>query len=507
MKKNKVLIVLLLLCLVILSSCVSKTVPENPQEPIAGYNIDNFQVVYKNQYNEQGQLIENFAVNVWNKLVETYGYSNQITEDSSPLSNLGYDFDYVQAIYLIDTIRGYAFYSENKLYFSTDGAWNWTFNTTNSSSTDKPLLLNDLYFGIDISSYNNEQTLWSEIYSVYKTNTNIKYEEHYNAFKSSEDISKALKIVIYEIALNKEPTIFNAQQTDSLGTIKLATNNGKNLDTYLSELQQEYRTTCSYIGLTEDCIEQFKQYILNNIIGTNAIEIQDKNSITINNSNYTNVEQVVDTKKDYNNIIDLIIQSEYENNLEPCINSTLAVGTSAQKTDFLMTAENTFSNITARPYQSIIINPDKDGYFSAFTYSLYCEKSVTMDMKITYNNLKENTSQTQTYTYNLHKDTVLSDNFYIYQAKPVKQVSQIKSAFDSSIFAQSTTINNLLKDNLHKLSEYYPIVTLPNNLITTSINASLLTTEYCETGFYEISFLPSEYVDFKFGIMAYIITD
>ena len=502
MKKNKIIAVLLLFCTFLFSSCLTSTVPEDPNETIATYNIDNFQVVYKNQFNEQGIMLENFAVNVWDKLVETYGYSSEITENSSPLSNLGYPFNYIQAIYLIDTIRGYAFYSDNKLYFSLDGAWNWTFNTTNASSENEPLLLNVLYFGTDVA---NEQNLWSEIYTVYKSNTRKNYADHYDLFKSSEDIDKALKIVIYEIALNKEPTIFKTMQSGTSGEIKLTATNGKNLENYLAELQQEYRTTSSYIGLTEEKAQEFKQYILDNIIGQNAIDIQNKSSIKINETTYNNISPVFAQNKDYDEIIDIIIESEYKNKLEPCINSTLAVGTSAKKTDFLLTSKNTFSNIVARPYQSIIINPDMSGVFLGFTFAIECEKDVTMNIKITYYDLKNNTATSEVDTFNINKNTTLSDVLSIHEPKTEQLLSPLNKSFDSNIFSQSTTINNLLNGNIHKLSEYYPIINTSNNLITTSINASLLSTAFSDTGFVEISFIPSEYVNFKFGIMTFHI--
>ncbi len=365
MKNKKILRTLFLLSLVLFvfsfSGCYF---PNNPSENINGFDIANYQVVYRNETNEQGILLENFATNVYEKITQ--------------------EFD-----------------SENIVQ--------------------------------------NEKTL------------------------------QGLKVVVYEMALNK--TVSNFANVL----------NNANLNNYLSSLQEEYRLNASYIGLSTENKDKFVKYVFENIIVNSQNTQTDKEKI--------------------NNIVD----SEYTNKLELCINSTMVGGDSATKTMLLLSNNLGFSTIEARQYQSIIISPNSSGQFGTILFSLQSDNELTIDVKITYHNLKDGTSESDSKTYNINKYTSSNEIMTFYETKQTAYISPINKTYDNNIFNSTTVISNNVDNHANSLASYYKAKETQNKIITTSIDTTLLDTSYCQDGFIEVTFTPNKNANFKFGIFGFMI--
>ena len=256
----------------------------------------------------------------------------------------------------------------------------------------------------------------------------------------NSDTTTILQIVCYELALNKTVTPY------------YILNNNINLISLLSQNKEEYRLNSEYIGLSEESKNYFINYIVENL--------------TINNANRTkNIE-----------IIENIVNENYEGKLNLCLNSTISSGDNTSPNTFLVSNSSGFTSIQAKKYQSIIISPSKNGVFNTLIFGLECQEDVSIKVEISYYNLTNNYKEFASQTFN----------------------------YDGQIFNVNKTINNDTSNSSHSLAEYYPIK-LNNDTDFTSINTTLLTSDFCESGFFEITFTPSKTVDFKFGIYAFFV--
>ncbi len=365
MKNKKILKSIFLLSLIIFTFCFSGCYyPDDPNEDVSGFDIASYQVVYRNESNEQGILLENFATNVYNKVTQ---------------------------------------------------------------------------------QFNNENIV------------------------ESDKVTQILKVVVYELALNKNVSSF------------LNLNNNINLDNYLTSLKEEYRLNASYIGLSVENKNKFADYVFENII--------------INSQ---------DTQTDKENVLQ-IVDSEYTNKLELCINSTIVGGDSSKKTMFLLSDSLGFSTIQARQYQSIIISPNKSGNFGTLMFTLQSEESLNLEVKITYHNLNDGTRESDSKTYNINKNTSSNSIMTYYETKQTSHISPINKSYDNNIFNGETIISNTIENNTNSLASYYKAKETQNNIITTSIDTSLLDTSYCQDGFIEITFSPDKNANFKFGLFAFVV--
>ncbi len=365
MKNKNILKSIFLLSFVIFTFCFSGCYyPNDPSEDVSGYDVSSFIAVYRNETNEQGILLENFATNVYSKLQAQFESENLVTSDK---------------------------------------------------------------------------------------------------------VTQILKVVVYELALNK-----NASSFSSL-------NNNANLDNYLISLQEEYRLNASYIGLSLENKDKFTNYVFENII------INSQNSQT----DKTTVDNIVD--------------SEYTNKLELCINSTITGGDSASKNMFLLSDSLGFSTIEAKQYQSIIISPSKSGKFGTLMFTLQSEESLNLEVKITYHNIQDGTSESDSKTFNINKSTSPNNIMTYYETKQTSFISTINKSFDSNIFNSESVISNAIENNTYSLASYYKAKETKNNIITTSIDTSLLNTDFCENGFIEITFSPDKNANFKFGLFAFVV--
>ena len=351
--------------LLVLSFCLSGCYfPDNPSENVKGYDISSFQVVYKNETNEQGFLLENFATNVSTKTKEQFNSENIV---------------------------------------------------------------------------------------------------------ASDNITEILKIVTYELALNKNTSDFTVL------------NNNENLTNYLTSLQEEYKNNALYVGLSLESKNTFSAYVFDNII----IDSQNKQT---------------DKEK-----IEAIVDEEYTNKLEPCLNSTIVGTSNTNRNMFLLSNSQGFSTIQEQQYQSIIINPNKFGNFVTLVFSLQCNFDLQLEVKITYHNLKNNTSEYDSKVYNINKSTSTSSIMTYYETKEVSKLSTLNSNFDNDIFNNKTNITNNQNNTNYSLADYYPINNQANNVLSTSLNTSILSTDFCQEGFIEITFIPNKNVPFKFGISAFVV--
>ena len=284
----------------------------------------------------------------------------------------------------------------------------------------------------------------------------------------NSDTTTILQIVCYELALNKTVTPY------------YILNNNINLISLLSQNKEEYRLNSEYIGLSEESKNYFINYIVENL--------------TINNANRTkNIE-----------IIENIVNENYEGKLNLCLNSTISSGDNTSPNTFLVSNSSGFTSIQAKKYQSIIISPSKNGVFNTLIFGLECQKDVSIKVEISYYNLTNNYKEFASQTFNLNNDTSASSTMTTFNTKQSCTVSSINKNYDGQIFNVNKTINNDTSNSSHSLAEYYPIK-LNNDTDFTSINTTLLTSDFCESGFFEITFIPSKSVDFKFGIYAFFV--
>ena len=260
--------------------------------------------------------------------------------------------------------------------------------------------------------------------------------------------SVAMEIVLYEIILNKTPTIFTVDIDDEQGTTKIYSNITKTKEIFpateteeclpLSEIKNEFKTKAQYVGLTPSNVQVLNEYILNEVIGDGIIDgLYDR--VIVNGQ-----------QKKLNFIIQQILQ------LEPVINglteqksiyslypasyikdfegSSFYVGSDAQS----------FAHIPALEYQSVVLLPDENNYYLTIFLAFECEYDIEITSSLKYyNNQLETEISTQ--TTNISAGNWTGQNIYEFdfgrnRVEPFA-VSQLKTS-NQKVINNSTGLAN-----------------------------------------------------------------
>ena len=146
----------------------------------------------------------------------------------------------------------------------------YTFNTGTYQGFTGYYGLGNLYSGED---YYNYMTFISNTYNnaifTPTLGTNVS---------ATTEFEKALTYVVYSIVNNKTPANITVNKTNTGNTFTVE--GYSSLDNALASAKQEYVDNAAYIGLTKTDQETLVKYILENVIGSSAVEFANSTEAT-----------------------------------------------------------------------------------------------------------------------------------------------------------------------------------------------------------------------------------
>lgn len=480
------------LCTISLSACLTST---DGGEPFS-YNVANLQTVIKNDTNENGLILEDFAKQTADNLVDIYGFKTK-NGDLYPINKYLTSATPMTTISLWDTIIGQTFYTNVDTTYAIEYSatpWLWSANLEHSILRDDASL-----YGKRLTNKTETAkiTKWvDDIGSMYLTNQ-TSYETFYTNYKNS--IKEPLQIVIYSLSLSKQiPAFTLISKNDGNVSFNIGSQTSKD---YLTKLKEEYKTQSTYIGLTTNNISDFKNYIINSVIGTNSYTLQNKSSIN-------SVAVAEPISRLYNNIIDNILNGLVkELKIDAYLNSTIKT-----TTDFSNHLQGFIDKDIAEktPYnvQSIIVNPSTTGNLKTIVYTIAGTENFDLDVYINYYDIATKTKTSFKKTFKV----TITDSAKYMEIANLKELglstiplSPIKTEFDNSIFNNiDKQIDRDSSGHNKSLADYYTLKNI-NGGIRPEINTELLSTDFCETGFIEISFVSTTNLPFSFGLFSFVV--
>jgi len=216
---------------------------------------------------------------------------------------------------------------------------------------------------------------------------------YYSAFVPVYSV--ALEIVIYEIILNKTPTVFTVDIDNDLGSTKVYSDITKTKEVFaetetgacvpLTEIKAEFNAKAQYVGFTPANVQVLNNYILNNVIGENIIGgVYDTVKVSGQSPN-----------PNLNYVLQQILQ------LEPVIEGTIGAQKSIYSpyptsyikdfngSSFYVSSGSgamAFEHIPALEYQSVILLPDENDSYLSIWLGFECEYNIGMTVSLNYYN-------------------------------------------------------------------------------------------------------------------------
>ena len=292
--------------------------PENPSASPAFFEryVGGFNTVFANDTSGYGGIddseertwsTQNFNREFVDQIAYYYG-DGKDQEGFTPLGDINT---------FPDSVRFYAYEKTengNKTVAFEDVHWNWFVSPKQTPTTD--------YLQSDDLSYDKDLGNWSAAV----TSTFDEYSVNYSELLSNYLFRNILQIVIYEIMLGydnlteisisysekEEDYAYTFAVTQSQNSVLLqnggvlytlckdnSTAPGNNIDlgNYTSALQAQYENQTRYTGFTKDNADRLIDYILDEVIGENAVT-EDYNKFIreeINKENPINYRNYVDT--------------------------------------------------------------------------------------------------------------------------------------------------------------------------------------------------------------------
>ncbi len=293
-------------------------------------------------------------------------------------------------------------------------SWNWTFgslkepesfiyNTSFSannksaiiSPTNPNIVYNSYYFTNENKSNNYFDNVGDNYYNLGDPNIAEKYQEAFlgttqqqaekdetTGFytKGYSDYVKALEYVIYCITLEMNPgQVQVTLLTDGTPDVKIKQGNDApiSVDEALAYIKNIFNKIGTYVGFSEAKQAKLVKYILDNVIGSDAIgadsvkqneyaiyEYKNDAGETVQDIVKINEKAPVEVRRDYTNVVSNIVKAvtEYvhignEEGGSPSISDRFPA--SAIKdyygTNFMVASDDPFKNIEAMEYQSVVL--------------------------------------------------------------------------------------------------------------------------------------------------------
>lgn len=403
--------------------------PGSPNNYTGG-EITTFKACYRNQTYEVDNTISSYARLVVEQLYANFGILNDYRYPSlvenKPNINDNSNYDKIRVQTNVEEIN-------------SEISWKWTF----SQNLDGAISLSTGEGAVE-----------------YYENPAVQ-NAYYSAFVPVYSI--ALEIVIYEIILNKTPTVFTIDVNNETGSTKVYSNVTKTKEVKvgsgtedcvpLAEIKAEFNAKSEYVGLTPANVQTLNNYILNNVIGDHIIGgvydiVKVSGQSPSPNLNY---------------IVQQILQ------LEPVISGTTGEQKSIYSpypTSFIKdfigsafyisseTGETAFDHIIALEYQSIIVLPDENDSYLSIWLGFECEYNIDLTVSLNYYNY-----QTAQYSVVSSEELEISagsfspNEIYVFDCEPHNKVSTFSisglSATEQKVISNSTGLANFydIKDN------------------------------------------------------------
>lgn len=285
-------------------------------------------------------------------------YAPQFTAGGDKEENLPYLYDSIR--YKIDTIGHVTLKNNNGTtekvdYYivgaNFDSAWNWSWsydttgieayivNNSTSSHDPQPVIIKGNIYNYYSTIDNENQSepnfegmgglQFNEYYAGISSNYRTYFVSSSNEpsdYDAYSEFTKALEYVIYSYALDLEPNSIEVTHTDTAPYYQVTVagypadtqNNKTSVDVALEDIKATFNKLGAYVGLVDRQITKIKNWILENVIGSNAqsngdylrtynsvTEIIDENGdVSYNFGNATNSTEL---GRDYENVLDRLI--------------------------------------------------------------------------------------------------------------------------------------------------------------------------------------------------------
>lgn len=282
------------------------------------YRPDNYDYDYGSGGADGSGVGENdyygqYAYLILNNLYNLYGIGNSdyLQYLSENYETMGSNFDMENLPYLYDSIR-YKVDTVGQVTHSAEldengnltniqpldesyeivGAnlntnWNWTFSylaeSVEAGLTDTEYTVQPNYYIANNHIYNTYETgyytfsyIINEIYSLgdYQQNySNIYLGTAINQFDydNYSDFVKTLEYVIYSYAVDLEPAEVVVTQTNTYPYYTIRIGNFESVDSALETAKETFKILGSYVGLVSRQITKIQNWIVDNVIGENAL--------------------------------------------------------------------------------------------------------------------------------------------------------------------------------------------------------------------------------------------
>ncbi|MDD4686307.1 MAG: hypothetical protein PHI76_03405 [Clostridia bacterium] len=324
-----------------------------------------------------------------------------------------------------------------------------------------------------------------------------KQDAYYNEYVPVYSI--AMEIVLYEIMMNKTPTIFTIDINQETGSTKVYYDTSKTKEIIvpteteqcvaLNDTRAEFLTKGLYIGLTINNVQILNNYILNNIIGDEII-----------NSPYDTIKYK-DKTQSLNYVVQQILTLEPELNQTNETKSIYSPYPMSYIKDFTgsklyinSNSSTALEHIPALEYQSVVIMPDDDiDSYLLISLAFECEYDITINASLNYYN--GSAEPMKSYVQNdifikagIWTPEDMSD-FYIDNSYKINSFNQ------PNIFRVEQTVVN----NSTGLANYYNIT---DNSKIGILNNGKINQPYFEFTFEIEKDTSKDYFPFKVGVVS-----
>ena len=173
---------------------------------------------------------------------------------------------------------------------NTNLNWNWSFayNSTvvpsymadrEATITTNGILQKDFQSSANYNWVNNyyaDENFSSPYKTKFLGETNADGMRDYDNYSQ---FAKTLTYVMYRYALDLEPETVSVTQTSDTNLVSV-TIGGKDVSTALDEVKALFDKLGDYVGINANQVTKMKNWILNNVIGSNAVNAQDYLTLT-----------------------------------------------------------------------------------------------------------------------------------------------------------------------------------------------------------------------------------
>ena len=390
-KIKKVLISLLLLVVMLFSTaCFSDFDPQGNNFA----NLEGIKANYRPSYYNYYDFYYDFSKTTLDRLYQTFFYNpdnNDLKQIYNQINNLEGEVDTTTdqwkqfAVYFYSDVN----YSTNILkneqgqniapdltvsqqpfYFDQAIAWNWKAD------------LNDLHY------FNNNDATSDidNIINFYKTN---EAEQNQNYIELLDTNAKCLQVAVLQIILGKTPTIFNQQNMSSAQTL-LGQASLQDEKVQATGLMGELVTNGTYVGINDTALSQIKDYILQNVIGTQKFyENNQKNNFSID---------------DYKLVLETIWQDTQAFQFKSIFEGKQLTGCvfdeypainikDYESNSFFINSNDdiAFNHIEKANYQSIVLMPSQTEYLNEIWFFLASDTKFKVNYYTRYYDYETNT--------------------------------------------------------------------------------------------------------------------